>query len=133
MGEYLLFGRNSVGSAPGAFRVAKIGGAVATLAEFRKFDKHEAVKRRQRSALHASETAIVALLREPDQLGAGNFHNAFPTSMPTREILKNSRDISAEIGQFIISQDAVVELESLELLTGAELVGAASAGWMPTQ
>jgi hypothetical protein len=131
--EYFLLGKNGVGSLPGAYQVAKTAGVVASRTEFEKFDKHEAVKRRRRSALHASETAIVALLRQPDQLGAGNFNNAFPTNMPTRETLKDSRDMSVEIGQIIIAQAAVIELESFELMTAAELIGAVSAGLMANQ
>jgi hypothetical protein len=131
--SYFLFGEKAVGSLPGAYQIAKTAGVVASSAEFERFDKHQAIKRRQRSALHASEAAIVGLLREPDRLGAGSFHNAFPNSMPTREVLTDSHDISAEIGQIIVAQDAVVELESFELLSAAELLGSVSVGFMATQ
>ncbi len=133
MGEYYLFGSKGVGSSPGAYQVAKTSGVVASRTEFERFDKREAVERRKRTALRASETAIVGLLREPDLLGPGNTRNAFPATMPTRETLAGSRDMSAEIGKIVIAQDSKDLLESFGLMTSAELVGAVSADSMSAQ
>jgi hypothetical protein len=131
--EYFLFGKNGVGSLPGAYQVAKTAGVVASPAEFEKFDKQQAGKRRQRSALHASETAIAAMLRKPDELGVGNFYNAFPTKLPTREVLTGSRDMSAEIGKITVAQEVEIGLESFEFMTAAELISAVSVGLMAAQ